>query len=206
VPRKKQYHHGDLRNALIQAGIDILAKEGVSGLSLRKAARKAGVSHAAPYGHFADKQALVAAIATEGYRKLYDRLSIVGERYAGDPLRQLIEGAWAYAEFAIEDPAHFRVTLSGTVEKEADYPALVEATERSFGLVLQIVSDCQAAGVLRPAPADLMAVSIWGTVHGLVALVLDGQISHKVLERFSVRQMLLHSLGQFCLVQLPVTS
>ena len=67
MPRKKSYHHGDLKNALIKAGADILSNEGVSALSLRKVARKAGVSHAAPYAHFTDKQALIAAISTEGY-------------------------------------------------------------------------------------------------------------------------------------------
>ena len=71
---KKQYHHGDLKNALIHAGIAILAKEGVGGLSLRKVAARAGVSHAAPYAHFADKQALIAAISTEGFRLVYDRI------------------------------------------------------------------------------------------------------------------------------------
>jgi len=66
---KKTYHHGDLKNALIRAGIDILAREGVGGLSLRKVARNAGVSHTAPYAHFADKQALIAAISTNGHEK-----------------------------------------------------------------------------------------------------------------------------------------
>src|SRR5512137_1488824 len=120
------YHHGDLKNALIKAGIQVLAKEGVSALSLRKVARKAGVSHAAPYAHFADKQALIAAISTEGYRRLYEQLAAAGRQHRGDPLRQLIEGAWAYVEFALNDPAHFRITLSGVAEKEKDYPALME--------------------------------------------------------------------------------
>ena len=71
---ESNYHHGDLKNALIQAGVKILSKEGISGLSLRKVARQAGVSHAAPYAHFADKQALIAAISTEGYKQLYTRL------------------------------------------------------------------------------------------------------------------------------------
>src|SRR5512147_1727830 len=76
MPKKKAYHHGDLKNALIEAGADILSKDGVSGLSLRKVALKAGVSHTAPYAHFADKQALIAAISTDGYRRLYEALSL----------------------------------------------------------------------------------------------------------------------------------
>lgn len=202
---KKPYHHGDLRNALIQAGIAILAKDGVGGLSLRRTARQAGVSHAAPYAHFPDKPALIAAIATEGYRRLHERMTAAIERRAGDPLRQLLEGAGAYLDFALADPAHFRITLSGVVEKEQDYPDLVAMTQRSFDLLRRLVTEAQAAGVLRPGPADLMAVSLWGAVHGLVILVLDEQVSRTVLSRFSLAQMLLNTLSQFTLVPLPAS-
>jgi len=196
------YHHGDLKNALIKAGIQVLAKEGVSALSLRKVARKAGVSHAAPYAHFADKQALIAAISTEGYRRLYEQVATAGRQHRGDPLRQLVEGAWAYVEFALDDPAHFRITLSGVVEKEKDYPALVEMTEKSFALVVEIVTACQAAGILKSGPADLMAVSIWSAIHGLVSPILEGQISHTLLERFTAREMLIYTLSQFVQVEI----
>jgi AcrR family transcriptional regulator len=199
------YHHGDLKNALIKAGIQVLAKEGVSALSLRKVARKAGVSHAAPYAHFADKQALIAAISTEGYRRLYEQVATAGRQYRGDPLRQLVEGAWAYVEFALDDPAHFRITLSGVVEKEKDYPALVEMTNQSFALVVEIVTACQAAGILKAGPADLMAVSIWSAIHGLVSLILEGQISHTLLEHFTAREMLIYTLSQFIQVEISAS-
>src|SRR6266542_1859848 len=101
--KKKTYHHGDLKNALIKAGVEILAKDGVSGLSLRKVASKAGVSHTAPYSHFADKQALIAAISTEGFRQLYEKVSAVAEEYKTKPSRQLVEVAWAYVQFALND-------------------------------------------------------------------------------------------------------
>jgi AcrR family transcriptional regulator len=95
ILKKKTYHHSDLINALIQAGVEILAEDGVSGLSLRKVALKAGVSHSAPYAHFMDKQALIAAISTEGFRQLYERVSGVTEKYQSQPSTQLIEVAWA---------------------------------------------------------------------------------------------------------------
>lgn len=192
----KNYHHGNLKNALIQAGIDILAKEGVSGLSLRKAARKAGVSHAAPYAHFADKQALIAAIATDGHKMIYARIEQVMQRYPDDPLRQLVETAWAYAEFGFEEPDHFRITFSGVVEKERDYPALVEETRNNYEMVRQIVTRCQAAGILSPGEPDLVAVGVWGLVHGFVSLVQEGQVSHTVLSQYSRREMLIFSLNQ----------
>jgi AcrR family transcriptional regulator len=193
----KTYHHGDLKNALIAAGIDILTTEGVSGLTLRKAARQAGVSHAAPYAHFTDKQALIAAISTAGYHRFLAQIEEITAHFASDPLRQFIEGAWAYLKFALDDPAHFRTTFSGVVTNEKDYPALVEASERSFNNVVHIVTRCQEAGLLSPEPPDLLAVSVWSAVHGLASLLLNQQISHRVSERFTPREMLLHTLDQF---------
>lgn len=195
MPRKS-YHHGDLKNALIQAGIEILSKEGVSGLSLRKVARQAGVSHAAPYAHFTDKQALIAAISTEGYHMLHERIEAAAAQYAHDPARQLVEAAWAYVQFALEDPDHFKITLSGVVEREKEYPALVEMSQKSFGAVTRIVEACQAADVLDAGPSDAMAVSVWSLVHGLVLLLLNDQISHTLLDRMSARELLVFSLNQ----------
>jgi AcrR family transcriptional regulator len=199
---EKKYHHGDLKNALIEAGAEILSKEGVNGLSLRKVARKAGVSHAAPYAHFPDKQTLIAAISTEGYRMLYERLDAAVQRYRADPHRQLVEAAWAYVSFALSDPAHFKVTFSGVVEKEKDYPAYVEMSKKSFGLVVQIVAACQAAGVLKLGSVDATAVSVWSLVHGFASLLLEGQISHTLLDRMTIREMLIFSLNQITLVGL----
>ena len=85
MSNKKSYHHGDLKNALIKAGIEILAQEGVGELSLRKVAQKAGVSHTAPYAHFTDKQALIAAISTEGFRLLHGQVAAATHMYADDP-------------------------------------------------------------------------------------------------------------------------
>ncbi len=202
MPRKKTYHHGDLKNALIEAGADILAKDGVGGLSLRKVAQKAGVSHTAPYAHFADKQALIAAISTDGYRRLYEALAATTQQYADDPARQLIEGAWAYVQFALNDTDHFKITLSGAIEKEKDYPAFVEISQQSFALVVQIVEACQQAKVLKRGPTDLIAVGVWSLIHGFVSLILEDQISHTVLERYALRDMLILTLNQITRVEL----
>ncbi len=199
---KEQYHHGDLKNALIGAGIEVLAKEGIHGLSLRKVAQRAGVSHAAPYAHYADKQALVAAISTEGYRRLYETLRALIARYSGDPLRQLVEAAWAYTHFALQAPDHFKITFSGVVEKEQAYPSFVELSQKSFELVLQIVVACQAVRILKPGPPDLVAVSVWGLVHGVISLLLEGQISHTIRERYTPRDLLIFALSQITAIEL----
>ena len=199
----KKYHHGDLKNALIKAGIEILSKEGMGAFSLRKVAQRAGVSHAAPYAHFADKQALIAAISIEGYRRLYEKLETATRSNQGDPLRQLVETAWAYASFALDDPDHFKITFSGMVEKEKDYPAYVDISQKSFALVMQVVGACQQTRILAPGPTDVLAVSVWSTVHGLVLLLIEGQISHTLTERLSPRQMLVFALNCMTIKEIP---
>ena len=201
MPEKK-YHHGDLKNALIEAGTEILSKEGVSGLSLRKVASRAGVSHAAPYAHFTDKQVLIAAISTEGYRRLYEKLFVVVQKYRDDPLRQFVEMAWAFVEFARNDPDHFKVTFSSVLEKEKEFPAFVEMTRKNFQLLVEIVTACQAARILKPGPPDAMAVIVWSLVHGFASLLIEGQISHALLDRMTIRELLIFALNQLTLVEL----
>jgi AcrR family transcriptional regulator len=196
MPKKKTYHHGDLKNALIKAGVEILAKDGVSGLSLRKVASRVGVSHTAPYSHFADKQSLIAAISTEGFRQLYQRISIVREQYKAEPSRQLIETAWAYVQFALDDRDRFKVMFSAVLEKERDYPDFVAEAHRNFQQVKMIVEANQAAGVLRSGPSDLVALSAWGMIHGFIMLLLEGQISHTALEQKDLRGLVEFQLGQ----------
>lgn len=195
----KKYHHGDLKNALIQAGVEVLAVEGVHGLSLRKVAKQAGVSHAAPYAHFADKQALIAAISTEGYKRLYLQMEEVLQAHAADPHRQLIESAWTYVQFATTDVETFKIMFSGVLEHEKDYPEFVEISQKTFQLVVQTVRACQAVGVLRPLAPELAAVMVWGQVHGIISLALMGQISHTVLEQYNLRAMLVMTLDQLTL-------
>jgi AcrR family transcriptional regulator len=192
---EKSYHHGDLKNALIQAAIKILADEGIQELSLRKVAREAGVSHSAPYAHFTDKQALIAAISTDGYKKIYERINAIMERYPDDPLRQFIETAWAYVSFGYEEPDHFKVTFSGSVEREREYPALVEMTQKTFDMLRQLILRCQAAGLIDSGEPDLVALTVWGLVHGFVSLLQEGMVSHLVTDRYSRREMLILSLN-----------
>ena len=199
----KSYHHGDLKNALIKAGVEILAQDGVKGLTLRKVARKAGVSHSAPYSHFTDKQGLIAAISTEGYQRINSRIEEVSQDYERDALQLLVRAAWEYVQFALDDPELFKITFSAVVEKEKEYPALVESTQKSFNLLVHIVDRCQADGILKPGPLDLTALCVWGSIHGLMILSLDGQVSHTILECNSWKKMLICLLGQLALVPIP---
>jgi AcrR family transcriptional regulator len=192
----KKYHHGDLKNALIKAGVEILSKEGIEGLSLRKVAQRAGVSHSAPYSHFPDKQSLIAAISTEGFKQLYDELSAAIALHKDNPMQQLMEGAWVYVQFAMSNTDTFNIMFSGVLEKEKEYPSFVEISRKTFEVVVDIVRACQEAGVLRSTQPDLMAVSVWGQLHGIVSLVLEGQIPHMVLDRYSTRELVSFAIDQ----------
>jgi len=195
MPTKK-YHHGDLKNALIHAGVEILAKEGVGGLSLRKVAQRAGVSHSAPYAHFSDKQSLIAAISTEGFNQLYAELDAAISPHVNDPKKQLIEGSLAYVRFAMNNTDTFKIMFSGVLEKEKEYPAFVEISHKTFRLVVDIVETCQDAGILSASQPDLMAVSVWGQVHGILSLALEGQVSHTVLDRHNIEDIVSFAIEQ----------
>lgn len=192
------YHHGDLKNALIKAGIQVLAQDGVSGLSLRKVARKAGVSHNAPYAHFADKQALIASIAIDGHARIRVLIERVIGQFPDDPLRQLVHLAWAYMQFGLEFPAHYKIIFSGLIENEKNHPAFVQVSRHSLLLLNQIVADCQAAGILSSSDGDveMVAVSIWGLIHGLVSLVIEGQVPSKLMKRNPPEAMVIAALQQ----------
>lgn len=196
------YHHGDLKNALIQAGIEILSQEGLQALSLRRVARRAGVSHSAPYAHFADKQALIAAISTEGFRQLYDQLAAAVQQSQGDPLQQLVQATGVYCDFALADSAHFKIMFSGVLEMEDDYPDFVDISLKNFNLVIEIVENCQQAGILKPGPAEELAVTVWGLVHGVVSLMIEGQVSETILTRLGPQKMLVSALNQITIIEI----
>lgn len=203
--QRENYHHGDLKNALIQAGIEILAEEGVGGLSLRKAARRAGVSHAAPYAHFADKQALIAAIAADGHEKINERLNAVLLQHADDPLRQLLGAVRAYVQFGLEAPDHYKITFSGAIQDEHGHPEFVETSQRNMQVLKDIVERCRAAGILEPRGQDteLQAVGMWGVIHGLVTLWIQGQLPGSLMKRVSPAELVIAALQP--VVRVPIT-
>jgi AcrR family transcriptional regulator len=178
--REKPYHHGDLRGALIRAGLAILAEEGVQALSLRAAARRAGVSHAAPYRHFADKEALLAAIAEEGFNVLAAEVEEARERFPASPREQLEESAWAYVRFALTHPDHLLVMFSSLIEDPQAYPGLREAGSRAFNVLVEIVRAGQAADIMIAGEARLLAVVAWTQVHGLSLLLIGHQVPRDV--------------------------
>lgn len=161
----RPYHHGDLRRALVAAGAGIVAEHGAANLSLREVARQLGVSHNAPYKHFATREALLAAIAAQGYVELADRLS-EAQAEAEDPMAGR---ALAYVGFALEQPAVFRLMFSDAIDRSA-FPELQAAQARSYERFQAAISEAYGPELLND-----VTLSAWAFVHGLAMLLLDGQ-------------------------------
>ncbi|HEX8701121.1 MAG TPA: TetR/AcrR family transcriptional regulator [Myxococcaceae bacterium] len=174
---KPHYHHGDLRHALIEASLALISEEGFAALTLREVARRAGVTHAAPYRHFADKEALLAAVAEEGFRTMATQMRERMDRESG-PTERLAACGVAYVLFAIQHPAHFRVMFGPHFTRRVDHEALEKEGGNAFGLLVQSLAECQKAGEVREGEPMPLALMAWAQVHGLAALLVDGQLQH----------------------------
>ncbi len=181
VPSKapNHYHHGDLRRALLQAAVDLVGEVGVQGLSLREVARRAGVTHAAPYRHFPSKESLVAAIAEDGYRTMM-RYMQEAQASLGDapPLQRFYASGNGYLQFALAHPAYFRLMFGATELNRRDYPSLREAAEAAFHLLLDSVVACQESGELKAGDPRELGLAAWSSIHGLASLWVDHQLHH----------------------------
>jgi AcrR family transcriptional regulator len=173
---KRDYHHGDLRNALLQAALTTLETQGWHELSLRDVARQAGVSHTAPYRHFESKEALLAAIAESGYALLADAMEAAVKAAPGDVTAQLRGTGRAYVKLALQRPALFRLMFSGAICSIPADGTFGEVAKRSFSLLVRTIAEGQATGVLRPGPPEQAALSAWSMVHGLALLLLEQQL------------------------------
>jgi len=161
------YHHGDLKRALIEAGLAMLRHKGADGLGLRELAREVGVSPAAPYRHFADRKALLEAMGATGFR---DFVATMAQARDGVPEdEQLPAMAFAYVRFAIDRPALFKLMFSSELHPYRD----AELKQQAAAAYATIAVAAAREDKLEPAE---MAVTCWSFVHGLAMLVLDEQI------------------------------
>lgn len=170
------YHHGDLRRALIETALTMVTEEGAWNFTLREVARRAGVSHAAPYNHFADKSALLAEVAALGFRALRREM----ERAARRPRfsRQALSGiAAAYVRFGVEHPAHYRLMFGPEFPEKERYPVLKQASDATFAALTSTLERGQAAGDVRPGSVLDQALAAWALVHGLTTLLIDQRLS-----------------------------
>jgi AcrR family transcriptional regulator len=175
--RPAPYHHGALREALVEAAAQLAAERGAASFSLREAARRAGVSQAAPYHYFADKSALLAAVAEQGFT-LFDRsqAAALEQPHAG-PVDQLAALGAAYLRFALDRPHYFRVMFRPHLVEHEKYPSLNDVSQRSFDRLVDTVRAARLANGHDDPDPIAVATIIWAVPHGLALLYLDGPLS-----------------------------
>ena len=165
--RRDSYHHGDLKRALTSAALSLVAEKGPKGFTLTEAARRAGVSAAAPYRHFADKVELLASVSEQGFLDLHAALSAVD---AADPKRRVIELGNAYVRWAVAHPDHYRVMFGAEINK-ADHPGLAVAAEQAFGDLLGAITE-----IIKDQDPREIAGPLWSLVHGVASLAIGGEL------------------------------
>jgi AcrR family transcriptional regulator len=177
-PKKKrsgQYHHGDLRNALLQEALRTIETRGVEHLTLRAVGETLGVSRTALYRHFSDKQALLALVGREGFRTLREALTDAwnghGRGRAGFEAMGL-----AYINFAVTHPSHYRVMFGGFVESCSKDEEFIQEATGAFQALVEAIVELQQTGVVRRDDPLILARFIWSVVHGVSMLVIDGQL------------------------------
>ena len=171
---RRAYHHGNLREALIQAALDLIAQKGPAGFTFAEAARSAGVSSAAPYRHFRDRDALLADVARRGFEEFAAALESAWNDGRPDPFTAFENIGRAYLAFAREEPAYYSAMFEAGVPMDAD-PELREVGERAFG-VLRKAAETLSARLpkeKRP-PAMMMSLHIWALSHGIASLFARG--------------------------------
>jgi AcrR family transcriptional regulator len=172
----RPYHHGDLRSALITAAEHLLAEQAGWSFTLREVARAAGVSHNAPYNHFADRRALLGAVAARGFEELAAALREALSDVAAADSRAGIEATGcAYVAFALRNPARYRLMFSGELAAFKSEP-FKAAGESAFAILEGLIAKGIAAGQIRPDPRGTHALAAWSLVHGLAMLLIDGKI------------------------------
>jgi AcrR family transcriptional regulator len=173
--KERQYHHGDLKRVLVETALGMLRDARGWQFTLREVARRAGVSHAAPYKHFSDKAALLAELAALGYHLLREELLVVPKRKRKSPRDEILAVAKAYLDFGLANPSLYRLMFSSEIEKSR-YGDLTDASLATFGVLLDILTRGQRAGAFKAAPVQGQAMACWALVHGLTSLELDRQL------------------------------
>ncbi|HEX9490930.1 MAG TPA: TetR/AcrR family transcriptional regulator [Stellaceae bacterium] len=179
--RRRGYHHGDLREALIQATLELIAEKGPVGFTVAEAARSAGVSPAAPYRHFRDRDELIADVARRGFVRFEAALDQAWNNGLPDLFAAFTRVGKAYLAFARSEPAYYSAMFEAGLPLHA-YPDLVEAGERAFA-VLRRAAEALAArlpAAQRP-PGLMMGLHVWSLSHGVASLFARGDAARRKL-------------------------
>ena len=196
-PSRDTYHHGDLKRALTDAALQLVQEKGPKGFTLREVARRAGVSAAAPYRHFADKAQLLAAAATQGFVQLHETLDATAAATT-DLTEQVLAMGRAYVRWAVTHPDYYQVMFGSELDK-TESPEVLTAGLRAFADLLDAIVRCQNAKLLPAGDPLEIAGPIWSLLHGVSMLTIGSDLSHvgiredpEALIDRSLRKLLFH--------------
>jgi len=190
TPTRARYHHGDLRQALLETALRLIAERGPEGFSLREAAREVGVSPAAAYRHFADKPALLAALAAEGHGLLAVAMEKGAakvpdlEPEAARAIAHLLAIGRAYIEFAVKNPSFFRVMFGPALKVEGFEPCSSPSSGRdAYEILTATLDELVQFGAITAERRPGAEIAIWSAVHGLATLLVDGALPFSARQR-----------------------
>jgi AcrR family transcriptional regulator len=173
--QRDTYHHGDLKRALTEAALGLVQEKGPKGFTLREVARRAGVSTAAPYRHFADKAQLLAAVATLGFVQLHETLTAAAAETA-DLHQQVLDMGRVYVRWAATHPDYYQVMFGSELDKTD--PDLRTAGSRAFDDLLDAIVRCQNANLLPAGNPRDIAGPAWSLLHGVATLTIGSDLIH----------------------------
>jgi len=185
---KRAYHHGDLERALVDAAVRVIQTDGVQALTLRGVGARLGVSRTALYRHFASKEALLARVAAEGFRRFHAALSEAVARAKADAADPMPAMAAAYAQFARAHPSHYQTMFSGALTDAERYPELQQCGEAAFTVLVEAIRSGQTRRRIRKGNPVELAEIIWAMSHGIATLGMARQLTTAPdkLEEFAV--------------------
>ena len=174
---KESYHHGDLRHTIIIEALAWIDRENIYSLSLRKIARRIGVSHNAPYRHFPDKESLLVEIAEIGFKQLHQALQQAIDESSGDAKAKLENIGVAYVEYALNNQAYYRVMFGdGCLGDSQKYPQLEQISAATFNILVNAIEVGQAEAMFNDQDSQQLASVCWSLVHGISLLAIDNQL------------------------------
>jgi AcrR family transcriptional regulator len=186
----------DLRQKVLEASLALIEEGGLDRLSMREVARKAGVSHQAPYHYFGDREAILAALAGEGFSKLGQSLVRAATQASAEPVKAVEAMGRAYVEFALRNPAHFQAMFRADAVPLDRYPDARKREDEAFGKLVEGVG--QAFTDQPPQVRQEIAVACWAMAHGLATLIQEGSLARKLkIPKAQQRKMANAVIGTF---------
>ena len=178
---RRGYHHGNLREALVDAAVRLIAEKGPAGFTIAEAARAAGVSPAAPYRHFRDAEALLADVALRGFERFTQALAAAWNGARPDPVKAFENLGRAYLGFARDQPGYYAAMFDAGLPLAA-YPALLAAGDQAFGVLREATEMlCARLPKAEKPPALMVALHIWAMAHGIASLFGRGDAARRKL-------------------------